>query len=431
MRIALISEHASPLATQGGVDSGGQNVYVAYVARQLGRAGHRVDVFTRRDDPSLPRTVDFARNVRVIHVPAGPARPIPKEQLLPHMGEFCDEIAAWCEHVPRQYDVAHANFFMSGVAAQRLRDAFGIPYVVTFHALGRVRRFHQGNADAFPPQRIEIEDALVANADRVIAECPQDFDDLVRLYRAREERINVVPCGVDTSELGFGDGLARQRLGIAENEFVVLQLGRMVPRKGVDNVIRGVGALRREHGIGAKLLIVGGESPDPDPGRTPEIGRLQRVAEEEGVADCVVFTGQRTRAALRDYYCAADVFVTTPWYEPFGITPLEAMACGRPVIGAAVGGIAHTVVDGETGYLVPPNDPVRLADRLARLYRNPENARAFGRAGMHRVRHHFTWKQVANALADVYESLCRPDSTDPVRAGARTTDRPTDRVINL
>lgn len=409
MKIALISEHASPLAALGGTDSGGQNVYVAYIARQLAREGHQVDVFTRRDDPAQPRVTHLGRNLRVVSVRGGPQRPVPKEELLPYMAEFSDEVVSWCAAQASPYDVVHANFFMSGLAALRLRDEFGIPFVITFHALGKVRRQHQGNADAFPAARLGIEEMLVDNANRIISECPQDRLDLISLYGAREDRLVMVPCGVDSAELGFGDGLARQRLGLPEEDFVIVQLGRLVPRKGIDNVIEGVAELERRHAIRATLLVVGGEAADPDPRLTPEIGRLQAIAEAAGVADRVRFTGRRARSELRDYYCAADVFVTTPWYEPFGITPLEAMACGRPVIGSAVGGIAHTVVDGVTGFLVPPRDPAALADRLARLQREPELARSLGRAGMRRVRSEFTWKQVAGALAAVYETVRLPE----------------------
>src|SRR5207302_1705462 len=154
-----------------------------------------------------------------------------------------------------------------------------------------------------------------------------------------------------------------------------------------------------------RLLVVGGESRDPDPASTPEIGRLQAIAYEEGVADAVTFVGSRGRQELRYYYGAANVFVSTPWYEPFGITPVEAMACGTPVIGSAVGGIKTTVLDGETGYLVRPNDPDGLADRLADLLLVPERARAFGRRAVRHVNSLYTWRSVAQSIADVYEDV--------------------------
>ena len=201
---------------------------------------------------------------------------------------------------------------------------------------------------------------------------------------------------------------ARAALGLAHDERIVLQLGRMVPRKGVDNVIRGVAHLARRHRIRARLLVVGGDSERPDPVRTPELARLQGIARDEGIDEQVTFVGQRDRAVLRLYYGAADVFVTTPWYEPFGITPLEAMACGTPVIGADVGGIRHTVVHGKTGYLVPPRDPVALAGRLADIYRLPDISRLMGREAIRRANEQFTWASVAARIARVYDSMLQP-----------------------
>jgi len=184
-----------------------------------------------------------------------------------------------------------------------------------------------------------------------------------------------------------------------------LQLGRLVPRKGIDTAIRGLARLVRDHGVNARLLIVGGESEDPDPARTPEIGRLQAVAAEEGVSHLVKFVGCRPREALKYYYSAADVFVTVPWYEPFGITPIESMACGTPVIGANVGGIKYTVLDGETGYLVPPKDPQRLGERLACLCRDQELRNTMGWKAAWRARTLFTWNKVALELAAVYDDV--------------------------
>ena len=407
LRIALISEHASPLSVIGGVDAGGQNVYVAQVARCLAQMGHRVDVLTRRDNPDLPTVVHMRAGVRVIHIPAGPASFVPKESLLPYMPEFTKA----CEALMRNgasYDIVHANFFMSGLVAQQLKEALGVPYVVTFHALGLVRREHQGSADAFPPMRIDIERRLADNADAIIAECPQDEQDLMRLYHADPHKVRMVPCGFDTAEFGpMNRQQARAALGLSPQDFVILQLGRLVPRKGIDNVIRSLQHLPAS--VPAKLLIVGGDGTEPDETRTPEIKRLRDIARECGVLDKVTFTGHRQRSALRRYYAAANVFTTTPWYEPFGITPLEAMACGTPVVASAVGGLPYSVTDGVTGYLVPPHEPAVLAQCLAHLHANPRLALAMGRAGMRRVRSLFTWERVAKLLLDVYGEVLTSD----------------------
>jgi len=406
-RIAMISEHASPLGLLGGVDSGGQNVYVGQLARHLSALGFdEIDIFTRRDSDRLPEIVEWVNGIRVVNVPAGPPSYVRKEDLLPHMGEFTDYVLQFCKYQRRAYELIHANFWMSGLVAADVKRAIGIPFVITFHALGRVRRQHQGKADEFPDERFAVEDRIVAEADRVIAECPQDEEDLIRLYNADPATISVVPCGFDPAEIWpITKPLARFALGLAPDERVILQLGRMVPRKGIETVIRGFARLLHHHNISARLLIVGGESDEPDPQATPEIGRLQAIAAEEGVTEQVQFVGRRGREALKYYYSAADVFVSTPWYEPFGITPVEAMACGTPVVGSAVGGIKFTVRDGETGYLVPPNNPTLLADRIAHLYEHPKLMAVFSRQAIRRANDLFTWQKAAQAMAAVYEEV--------------------------
>jgi D-inositol-3-phosphate glycosyltransferase len=417
-KIALVSDHASPLAAAGGVDSGGQNVYVAQVARQLSALGYLVDVFTRRDSPTLPEIVQWDEGVRVIHVPAGPAQFVRKEDLLPTMREFAEYMRAFCLR-DGGYDLVHANFFMSGLVAMELKQALGIPFVITFHALGRVRRLHQREADQFPAERLDIEDRLIEEADGIIAECPQDKTDLLSLYDADARKICIIPCGFDAAEFWpIARRFARRTLGLPPEHRVLLCLGRTVPRKGIDNVILGLARLKRFSRVRPTLMVVGGNSDLPDPALTPEIGRLREIAEREGVADRVVFTGRRSRELLKLYYSAADVFVTTPWYEPFGITPLEAMACGTPVIGSDVGGIKHSVLHGMTGYLVPPNDPDALAERVAELYASPERLKEFSRSAIRRVNTSFTWERVAGAIGTFYEQVCAEPATEMERVAA-------------
>ena len=404
-RVAFISDHASPLTAAGGVDSGGQNIYVAQVATHLAQLGCEVDVFTRRDSDALPEIVDWRPGVRVIHVPAGPPSFVRKEELLAVMPDF----AAWVGAFARRhgtYDLAHANFFLSGLVAQELKRSFGTPFVVTFHALGRVRQLHQGDADQFPRERPALEDSIIRAADAVIAECPQDSSDLITLYRADSARIALIPCGFDKSEFWpITKPFSRRALGLPQETPILLNVGRLVPRKGLDNAIRGLAFLVRRHAIEAKLLIVGGNSDLPDPASTPEIGRLQAIAREEGVGAHVMFTGRRSREFLKLYYSAADIFVTTPWYEPFGITPLEAMACGTPVIGSDVGGIRYSVAHGATGWLVPPDDPEALAARAAHMIRDSVGTKAMGRAAIRRVHAQFTWRKVARSIAALYKGV--------------------------
>lgn len=401
-RIAIISDHASPLAVPGGVGCGGQSVYVAQLARELGRAGHLVDVFTRRDAAGQQPVVQWTDNIRVIHVPAGPRHHVSREELLPHVEDFTRYVTRFVRRQRGDYDLVHANFFTSGMVAQHLKATLGLPFVITFHALGRVRRRAQGSADAFPIARMRIEATLMRAADRVIAECPQDRLDMERLYGAPLSRIAIAPCGFAPDELWPLPMLdARTRLGLDPGRFIVLQLGRMVPRKGVDTVIQGIAMLRHRHEVDAQLLVVG--DGDGDDGL--ELARLRSLATDLGIGAHVRFDGRQPRQLLRDYYAAANVFASTPWYEPFGITPVEAMACARPVVGSEVGGIKSTVRDGQTGYLVPSRDPAALAERLARLHRHPSLARTMGEAGRRRACEHYTWRQVAAQLSAIYADV--------------------------
>lgn len=405
LKIAFVSEHASPLAAPGSIDCGGQNVYVAHLALQLAKLGYEIDIFTRCDAADQKQIVTWQLGVRVIHVPAGPDCYVPKEELLSYMETFADFMIAFVEAEDIAYDLVHANFFMSGIVAQRIKEALDIPYVITFHALGLVRRQSQGAADRFPAERVAIEKTLMQDADMVIAECPQDRLDMERLYGASRSRIEIVPCGFDPDELWPVRDQARTLLGLDADEFVILQLGRMVPRKGVDNVIESMAVLRDQHDIRARLLVVGGEVPTDDKPASPEMVRLMQLTASLGLDAQVEFTGQKSRAELAYYYSAADVFVTTPWYEPFGITPLEAMACATPVVGAAVGGIKTTVQEGITGYLVPPRNPEALAQRLAFLHDDPAHARQLGWQGWRRAHRLYTWRSVAERVAEIYEKI--------------------------
>jgi D-inositol-3-phosphate glycosyltransferase len=404
-KIAFISEHASPLATLGGVDSGGQNVYVAELVRHLARMGYHIDIYTRKDKSTLPEIYHWAPGVRVVNVSAGPAENIPKEQLLQHMPAFRDYMISFIKAERIQYELIHANFFMSAWVAMEIKKLLCIPFVVTFHALGQVRKIYQADRDTFPEERLQIEEAAVTHADGIIAECPQDYDDLVNYYQAPPEKMTVIPCGFSAEEFyPVERKLARKIVDVNPDDKVILQLGRMVPRKGVDNVVRSLSRMDRNVG-NVKLFIVGGEGDKPDPATSPEIARLMQIAAGEGVSDQVIFTGRKSRILLKYYYSAADIFVTTPWYEPFGITPLEAMACGVPVVGANVGGIKYSVADGVTGLLVPPNDPEALANKVSHLLSDAALMKRMKLNAIKRVNTMFTWMKVAAGVSRLYEQV--------------------------
>jgi len=405
-RIAFLSEHASPAALRGGVDAGGQNVYVDEVSRNLARLGYAVDVFTRRDRPDLPDVLEWAPGVRIVHLEAGPAAYVFKDDLWPHMPAFRDAFLRVARRNGMCYDLLHGNFWMSGWVAVELGARLGIPAAQIFHATGLTKRHHQGAADTSPAGRIGVERAIVRRADRLIAQCPSERSELIADYGADPAKVAVIPSAVNTSVFRpVSRAEARRRIGLETDGPVVVYVGRMLPRKDVRNVVRALALLIREHGVPATLLLVGGESAEPDAAATPEIGVLRSLAAELGIAERVRFAGKRQADELRHYYCAGDVAVTMPWYEPFGLTPLEGMACGRPVIGAAVGGIPFTIADGETGCLVPPRDPAALAERLHVLLADAALRERMGRAARARVEREFTWPLVAQRTAALYEAM--------------------------
>ncbi|GAA5116773.1 glycosyltransferase [Pseudonocardia adelaidensis] len=383
MRIAMVSEHASPLAALGGADAGGQNVHVLELSSALAEMGHEITVWTRRDDDALPDAVPVRPGVVVRHVAAGPARFVPKDELVPHLPAFTQVLDdAWTADPP---DIVHGHFWMSGmVALAAARGRF--PVVQTFHALGSVKRRHQGADDTSPDGRVRAELAVARQADRVLATCTDEVFELARMGAPRR-RMTVVPCGVDTTRF-TPDGPAAPR----GDRPRLLSLGRLVRRKGIDEVID---ALRRVPA--AELVIAGGEG-DGD----PDAARLQECARRAGVADRVRLVGPVARGDVPALLRSADAVVCVPWYEPFGIVPLEAMACGRPVVASSVGGIQDTVVDQVTGLLVPPRRPDALAAALRDVIASPTMGAAFGIAGRDRVLARYDWERVAAATAHVY-----------------------------
>jgi glycosyltransferase involved in cell wall biosynthesis/phosphoheptose isomerase len=411
MRIAMVSEHASPLAALGGVDAGGQNVHVAALATAMARQGAEVVVHTRRDDPGPPRRVELAPDVVVDHISAGPAVPLPKDELLPHMDAFAAELAqAWRRDRP---DIVHAHFWMSGYAALLAARELRIPVVQTFHALGVVKRRYQGDRDTSPPQRLAIERDVLKRVEHVVATCSDEVFELLRMGGAHA-RVTVVPCGVDL-DLFTPDGRrARRRPGLRR----LVCVGRLVERKGVGNAISALAGVP-----GAELVIAGGP-PRERLVEDPEARRLRELAERAGVADWVDLRGRLDREEVAALLRSADAAVCVPWYEPFGIVPLEAMACGRPVVASAVGGMIDTVVDGVTGVHVAPRDPQRLAEALAGLLADPERRAEYGAAGAERARARYGWPRVAAATLDVYARIAR---RRPAAARGRRPAREADR----
>jgi len=399
-RIAILSYHTSPLAPLGGRETGGLNVYVRELARELAERGHQVDVFTRRADADAPETVPLsdAGHARLVHVAAGPKRYVAKEELAAYLDAFEAGIFAFAEREGLGYDVIHSHYWLSGVAGERLKARFRVPHVAMFHTLGEVKN-RSRISELEPEPRIEAERGIAREADRVVVASRDEQQLLVRLYGAEAGRITVVPCGVNLElfqPIAMDD--ARRQLGLRDDDRILLFVGRIEPLKGVDILLGAAAQL--EATSDCFVIVVGCESSAKD----GEMAHLRSLASQLGIAERVSFLGAVDHERLPLFYSAADVCVVPSFYESFGLVALEAMACGTPVVASRVGGLAGTVRDGETGYLIPWRCPEPFAERLELLLGNEELRRAMGQSAREAVGR-YRWGNVAEAVVSIYREL--------------------------
>jgi D-inositol-3-phosphate glycosyltransferase len=395
VRVAMISEHASPLATRE--NAGVQHRHVAELSTALAELGHEVRVYTRRDDPKLPALVRVSDGVSVVHVPAGPALALPPEQLLSHMGDFAQWLRTEWRDADWLPEVAHAHFWTSGLAAVTAARQVGIPVVQSFHELGAA-------VPGSGPSRAGYERALGRAVDRVVAQTQDELRGLVRIGVPRTQ-LTVVPAGVD-SERFTPEGPVAER---DPERTRILSVGRLVERKGYSDVIQAMRYLP-----GAEYVVVGGPSA-AQLASDPQAKKLRALAEHYQVADRVRLIGGVPSADMPRWYRSADLLVAAPWQEQFELAPLEAMACGVPVIGTSVGGINETVVDGLTGDLVPARDPRALGGALRRLINDKVRRFAYATAALDRARQAYSWKRVAAQVGSVYSAVA---GRKPSEAGA-------------
>ena len=412
MRIAMLSYHTCPLATLGGKDTGGMNVYVRDLTRELGRMGVHVDVFTRSQDEHVPHILhDLGYGNRVVHIPAGPEQPSPKEQIPNYIPEFVQGIQKFAAEKGLCYDLIHSHYWMSGLAAEMLSDAWGgVPIIQMFHTLGEMKnRIAQSDDERETPYRLESERSILARADRVVVATLAEKAQLEWLYKADARKMVIIPPGVDTGRFyPIPKDESKQFIGIPDKDRMVLFVGRIEPLKGVDTLIRAMACMDLEKSkCPAYLAIIGGEPSASPEEMSDEMARLQQLCHDLHLDQTVVFLGKRGQDTLPYYYSAAEVLVMPSFYESFGMVALEAMACGTPVVASQVGGLAFLVQDGVTGYHVPGGDSEALCEKLSLLLGNAQARQVMGeRAAEHAQA--YRWEKIAAQIVDVYESLLQP-----------------------
>lgn len=399
--MAVLVVHSNPLAEPGAGDAGGMTVYVRHVARTLAARGIEIDIYTRRDAADTPEETALHPGVRVIQIDAG--RPsLAKEEIPAYLPEFTANMAARVERGRVAYDLIHSHYWLSGRVAAILARRWGVPFVHTFHTLGRVKNERLRRGDAAEPEgRLAGEARVIAEADAIVASTPEERDWLIDLYAAHPERIQLVPPGVDHGMFRPGDRAdAKRSLGLAE-ERVLLFVGRLQPLKGADTAIQSLAHLfewRRLQPGAACLVVVGGPSGQIGAGE-PE--RLRTMARELGVSGAVRFVPAQPQVRLPRFYQSADVCLVPSHTESFGLVALEAQACGVPIVGSAVGGLKSIVRHGQTGYLVEPEASAAFAERAWRILADPPLAAAMGRLAVCSSGD-FSWERSAAELQELY-----------------------------
>ena len=394
MHVAQLALHTSPLATPGGYKTGGMNVYVRELSRQLVQGGTTVDIYTRRMRGDEPKVVSLPDGTRVIHLD-GVSPDMAKDDLVAAAITLADEIAAFAEGEGLTYDVVHSHYWVSGPAGVLLSGRWGVPHVVMFHTLGEVKNRARA-AEMEPRIRIDSERATVAAADRIVCASEHEALLLERLYDARPERISVIPCGVDLERFHPGeqeDGRIPAGLG---NAPLVLYVGRIEPLKGVDLLISAFAQVTGA-GVPPHLLVVGGDDQSGD-----AIRELRGLAAALGIAERVTFAGSVPHDELPMYYRLADVCVVPSFYESFGLVAVEALASGTPVVASRVGGLTTTIRDGVTGYLVPWRCPEPFAERIDLLLANGHLRRSMGAAARTSVET-LGWDRVGEGVQALYQ----------------------------
>ncbi len=409
LRIAMLSYHTCPLATLGGKDTGGMNVYVRDLTCELGRQGIHVDVFTRSQDEHVPHVLhDLGFGNRVVHIPAGPEEPKSKSDIAKYIPEFAEGVRKFAAEKGIHYDVIHSHYWMSGLAAEILSDAWGgIPIVHMFHTLGEMKnRVARSEDEKAGEDRLNGERQVLGRANRIVVATLAELTQLRFLYRAEARKMTVIPPGVDTSHFyPIPADEAKQYIGLKPENRMVLFVGRIEPLKGIDTLIQAMSCLDlQDMHRPVHLAIIGGDVDVSPEEMTDEMTRLQKLCDDLCMGGMVVFLGKRGQDTLPYYYSAAEVVVMPSLYESFGLVALEAMACGTPVIASEVGGLGYLVQNGITGYTIPDSEPDALCDKLSWLLGDAVLRNQMGDSAAEYATN-YAWNKIASQIIDVYKEV--------------------------
>ncbi|HWS23548.1 MAG TPA: glycosyltransferase [Anaerolineales bacterium] len=419
LKIAMISYHTCPLATLGGKDTGGMNVYVRELSIELGRRGIHVDIFTRSQDEHVPHVLhELGYGNRIVHVPAGPEHPLPKSELLDYIPEFVEGIKNFAAQKNIQYDIIHSHYWLSGLAAELLREEWQVPIVQMFHTLGELKNRIAKSVDEYEgTYRLDNERRVMATVDKIIAATPIEKEQLKEFYLADERKITVIPPGVNLDHFyPIDTDEARDVIGIPKRDMVFLYVGRIEPLKGIDTLLRALACMNSKREVDhASLIVIGGNPNDTPEKMGAEMVRLQTLCSDLCLNRTVLFLGKKDQAYLHYYYSAADALVMPSHYESFGMVALEAMACGTPVIASNVGGLSFLIKEGITGFHVPNGDPEALCRKLSMIEYDDLLRIKIGQQASEYATE-YSWKRIADRMVRVYKEVSiEPDYLSTLR----------------
>lgn len=395
----------------GGRDTGGMNVYIVELARELEKRGCIIDIFTRAHYPEHTRKINIGENVRLIHIDSGTNEEMPNVAFYSYLQKFICGIEGYRSSNNIRYDVVHSHYWLSGAVGRELQALWRIPHMTMFHTLGMVKN-NTGIGEEETELRIENERELMQTCDRIIAATEREKKELVRYYHAPQEKIAIIPCGINPELFAPVDKYqARQSLGLTQ-EKIVLFVGRIDPLKGLDRLIHAVAKL--DGTTSPTLVIVGGDEYS-----RREVDSLKSLAVALHVDDRTIFRGSVDQDMLPLFYSAADICVVPSYYESFGLVALESLACGTPVIATDVGDMKNVLAGPVSGTVVHDNSIANLSYALSEILsrKDNRNEKETRRSTIMK----YSWSNIAERTIREYESVLADCSVASIEATSHTT----------
>ncbi len=432
MKIAQILYHTCPLASEEGKESGGANVYVLKLSEELAKKGIRVDMFTRSEDEKTKKIIELNKNLRLIHLKAGPEKTLPKKSLIEFIPEFVENMIKFVvtnqwpvtttknQNVsPFPYSILDCHYFMSGLTALELEKQVinvvtghwpvtATKKIITFHTLGLIKNLvARSPSETAGETRIQEEQKLVQKSDAIIAPSKNEADYLHFLYGADKNKIKIISPGYDPTIFKSIDKIsAKKRIGACQDHKIILFVGRIEPLKGIDSLLFATKIAFEKYKTQFCVFIIGGEK-NTDPQKTSNtMKKLNDLRGKLNLHTSVKFISQVSQHELVNFYNAADVVVMPSHYESFGMAALEAMACETPVIVTETAGISGVLENNHKSIIISAGNPLLLAEKINHILKNEKYHQKLSEE-IKKTINNLTWSKTAEEIIKIYSGLIK------------------------